>query len=176
MNSCAAIRNIEEGKIIHDIINNNEKLKNNIILKTTLIDMYSKCGDLNEAEKIFLNSRNPNIITYNCMIKGYLDYDEGKKAFQLYQYMQHQHFKLDEFAYILGLNSCAAIRDIEEGKKLHDIINNDEWILLWWEDDDEKLFSSSDDDAVVVVEWISKLLIEWWKLFLEFWLFELIWS
>src|SRR5207253_564616 len=83
LNSCAAIINIEEGKIIHNIINNDEKFKNDIILKTTSIDMYSKCGDLNEAEKIFLNSRNPNTITYTAMMKGYLDHSEGKKAFEL---------------------------------------------------------------------------------------------
>src|SRR2546421_177010 len=66
LNSCAATKNIEEGKKIHNVINSDEKLKNNIILHNTLIDMYSKCIDLSEAEKIFLNSRKIDTITYKC--------------------------------------------------------------------------------------------------------------
>src|SRR5205085_943137 len=92
----------------------------------TLVDMYCKCGDLNEAEKIFLNSKkNQDSITHTAMMKGYLDHGEGKKAFELYQEIMVNNFKLDDVAYTLGLNSCAAIQNIEEGKEIHNIINND---------------------------------------------------
>src|SRR2546421_273585 len=124
LNSCTAIRNIEEGKIIHNTINDNAKLQNNTILCTTLFDMYSKCGDLNEAEKIFLDSKNLDTITYNAIIKGYLDHGEGKKAFELYQEMYQKNFKLDEVTYIFGLKACAAIRNIEEGKIINNRIND----------------------------------------------------
>ena len=36
--------------------------------------------------------------------------------------MIQKNFKLDEVAYILGLNACAAIVNIEEGKVIHNIM------------------------------------------------------
>src|SRR5205823_2464444 len=85
LNSCASIFNIHEGKIIHQYINNNHQLQNHIIIQTTLIHMYNKCDHLNQSIQIFNNIKNPNIITYNSIMKAYLDHNKGNKAFQLYQ-------------------------------------------------------------------------------------------
>src|SRR5205823_3412274 len=85
LNACGSVVNIDEGKQIHEYINTIPKLKCNIKIQNTLVDMYSKCGNLNQSIQIFNNITQPDIITYGAMLKAYLDHDCGNKAFELYQ-------------------------------------------------------------------------------------------
>src|SRR5207247_982467 len=118
INACAAIVNIDEGKKIHQYINTNDRLKSNIIIQNTLIDMYNKCGDLNQSIQIFNNIIKPNIITYGAMMKAYLDHNNGKKAFKLYQNIkQTNNLECNEIIYTLAISSCSHIVNIDEGKK-----------------------------------------------------------
>lgn len=56
----------------------------NCFVKTALVDMYSKCGNLEKARQIFDEMNNRNVVTWNAMISGYArasDVQTAKKLF-----------------------------------------------------------------------------------------------
>jgi len=63
ISACAEVAALDLGRKYHkEIIN--RKIKPNIILETSLINMYSKSGSLEEAEIIFNNMKFKNVVTY----------------------------------------------------------------------------------------------------------------
>jgi pentatricopeptide repeat protein len=86
--TCTQKRWIELGKHIHVFLEQNNRM--NIILKNCLINMYGKCGYLEEAVKIFNNIEvsERNIITWTTMILTYGEHGKGREALMLYEEMQ----------------------------------------------------------------------------------------
>lgn len=79
---------LEFGKRIHNYLAKNNLM--NIISKNCSIHMYSKCGCLEEAIKIFnsINVSERNVITWSAMILVHGQHGKGKEALNLYEEMQ----------------------------------------------------------------------------------------
>ncbi|XAR51256.1 hypothetical protein NMG60_11005827 [Bertholletia excelsa] len=65
-----------------------------VIMKNSLIDMYSKCGFLSEAQNIFGKIYDKNIVSWNSMIGGYSRGGDVRKTFELLRHMQMDSVKL----------------------------------------------------------------------------------
>jgi pentatricopeptide repeat protein len=59
-------------------------------MKNSLLNMYSKCGSMNEAQSIFGNMQSKNIISWNSMIAGYGQNGKGIEALKLFKQMQQE--------------------------------------------------------------------------------------
>ena len=49
-------------------------------MKNSLLNMYSKCGSMNEAQSIFDNMESKNIVSWTAMISGYRQNGNGKEV------------------------------------------------------------------------------------------------
>jgi pentatricopeptide repeat protein len=108
LKACADKGLSELGKRIHTyIIENNHSLS--IILKNNLINMYGKCGCLEEAFTIFnsIKLSDRDIITWNTMISVYGQNGKGKEALKLFEQMQYEGFLPDETTVTCVLNACS---------------------------------------------------------------------
>ena len=54
------------------------------------MNMYSKCGSLENARSIFDGMESKNIITWTTMIAAYGQHGNGKEALDLYHQMEEQ--------------------------------------------------------------------------------------
>ncbi|KAL9652962.1 hypothetical protein ABK040_015477 [Willaertia magna] len=70
LSGCANRAVLSIGKQLHKHLEENN-IQKTIPLLTTLIDMYSKCGDLESSVKVFKEMKDLNIVTYNTMINAY---------------------------------------------------------------------------------------------------------
>jgi pentatricopeptide repeat protein len=75
---------IKLGKRIHKLIEQNGRM--DLILKNCLINMYGKCGCLDEAVKIFndIKLSERNAIIWTTMISAYGEHGKGSEALILY--------------------------------------------------------------------------------------------
>ncbi|CAF5051592.1 unnamed protein product, partial [Rotaria sp. Silwood1] len=76
------IRSISE-----NIVNQISHLSSNSYLNNSLIDMWGKSSDINQARKIFQSIIQPDIIAYNSMINAYARNGMGYEAIDLYYQM-----------------------------------------------------------------------------------------
>ena len=53
LKACGNIYDIENGEEIHAEISRKRLLENNILLATSLVDMYAKCGAIMKAKDVF---------------------------------------------------------------------------------------------------------------------------
>ncbi|GAB4861403.1 hypothetical protein Ancab_036586 [Ancistrocladus abbreviatus] len=102
--ACSGLKDLKCGQVIHGCA---FKLQfcGNIHVQGSLIDMYSKCGRIDYAEKVFVRSKHKNTAVWNEMIAANVNEGKMRAALGLFKSMKDRGVELDEVTYhtILGL-------------------------------------------------------------------------
>ncbi|KAJ7552323.1 hypothetical protein O6H91_06G050100 [Diphasiastrum complanatum] len=121
LRACACIAALEEGKQLHShIIGSGLVL--DVIMGSALIDMYAKCGCIEDARQVFNNMHERNVVSCNAMIAGYVQQGLEKEAFALYEQMKQEGVQADNFTCAILLKACASTAALEHGMQLHSYI------------------------------------------------------
>ncbi|KAJ7295685.1 hypothetical protein O6H91_Y171100 [Diphasiastrum complanatum] len=124
LNACASAVALEQGKQLHsDIIRSD--FESDVIVGNTLIDMYAKCGCMEDAREVFNKMNERDVISWTAMIAGYARQGLASKALALYEQMKQEDVQPNNATYAVLLNACAGVAALEQGKQLHsDIIKS----------------------------------------------------
>ncbi|KAL3675360.1 hypothetical protein R1sor_025308 [Riccia sorocarpa] len=118
LNACARLKALSQGRRVHELMTCSS-YHLNIYVWNALIDMYGKCGSLEEARQVFDKVSPRDVVTWNTMISAYAKVGRGEEALELFRQMQLEDMKPDKFTYVTILNVCTRLRALEEGKKVH---------------------------------------------------------
>ncbi|KAK4738673.1 hypothetical protein R3W88_002370 [Solanum pinnatisectum] len=121
LSSCAALSDIGFGVQVHGCIVNGG-FEANVFVQSSLIDMYSKCGDLDSAKKALELMEVNHAVSWNTMILGYVRHGFPEEALSLFKKMNASDMEVDEFTYPSVLNSLACMQDPKNGKCLHCLV------------------------------------------------------
>ncbi|KAI5068895.1 hypothetical protein GOP47_0017240 [Adiantum capillus-veneris] len=120
LQACAAIGAINKGKQIHDEISMQGLLELNIVLGGALVDMYAKCGALQQAQNVLLKLPTRNVVHWNTLMAGYAQEGQGQHALDSFKQMQHDGILPDEVTFICLLSLCSQLGLVEKGRELFD--------------------------------------------------------
>ncbi|KAI3498497.1 hypothetical protein L1887_34272 [Cichorium endivia] len=124
LNTCAKLGDITNGKEVHGQVLKNTILYNDTAIGNSLIDFYSKCGCLYDAETIFYNMKNLNLVTWTTMISCYGLHGYGEKALCLFEKMKESGFKPNNVTLTGILASCSHSGLINQGKNIFNSITS----------------------------------------------------
>ncbi|KAH7351513.1 hypothetical protein KP509_19G000700 [Ceratopteris richardii] len=113
-NICASIK----GSQVHAMIVGSG-VEVNIYVGSALIDMYIKCGFLAKAQEAFDGLTVRNVVSWNSLLTGYVEYDLHKEALSCFQKMQDESIPPDPVTFACSLRACSSIRDISKGQAIH---------------------------------------------------------
>ncbi|XP_044494876.1 putative pentatricopeptide repeat-containing protein At3g15930 [Mangifera indica] len=117
LSACASLSNLQCGRLLHRFIYQ-KNIKQDVILKTALIDMYSKCGCLEDALVIFYKMGCKDVFTWTIMIEGLANYGFGNEALRVFNQMERQGIRPNEATYVSVLAACSHSGLVTEGCKL----------------------------------------------------------
>ncbi|MED6196068.1 hypothetical protein PIB30_043842 [Stylosanthes scabra] len=89
------------------------------VVGNSIIDMYSKCGRVGEAARMFDAMPVRNLVSWNAMIAGYAHERNGEEALNLFREMQEKGEVPDEYTYSSTLKACSCIGVVAEGSQIH---------------------------------------------------------
>ncbi|RVX11439.1 Pentatricopeptide repeat-containing protein [Vitis vinifera] len=92
----------------------------------SMIDGYTKCGEIEMAYEIFNHMPERNIISWTSMISGCVGAGKPKEALNLFHRMQTAGIKLDNVALVSTLQACADLGVLDQGKWIHAYIKKHE--------------------------------------------------
>ncbi|XP_076926041.1 pentatricopeptide repeat-containing protein At1g08070, chloroplastic-like [Bidens hawaiensis] len=118
LSACAQSGNLTTGEQINTWIINH-KLSSNVRLVNALIDMYSKCNELDKARSLFDITVNKNIVTWNVMIGGYTHTHHYKESLDLFRTMLQLKYEANEVTLLSVLPACAHMGALDIGKWIH---------------------------------------------------------
>ncbi|KAH7429707.1 hypothetical protein KP509_09G062300 [Ceratopteris richardii] len=119
LKSCASLGDAEMGQKLHVEVERQGLLEENVLVGSTLVDMYSKFGVFSEAQQVFDKMLLRNEVTWNAFISGLAAHGHGEKALQYLQHMEYEGVFPDAVTFISSLVACASTGAIEIGQKLH---------------------------------------------------------
>ncbi|EEF50097.1 pentatricopeptide repeat-containing protein, putative [Ricinus communis] len=120
LQSCASIENLQLGKQVHCHVLK-VGLDGNVFVSNALMDVYAKCGRLDNSMKLFMELPNRNEVTWNTMIVGYVQSGDGDKALSLYKNMLECQVQASEVTYSSVLRACASLAAMELGTQIHSL-------------------------------------------------------
>ena len=102
------------GKQIHSLIIK-KSFGSNYFVNNGLINMYSKCGDLDDSIKIFCWMPQRNSVSWNSMISAFARHGNGSRALQLYEEMRLEGVWPTDVTFLSLLHACAHVGLVEKG-------------------------------------------------------------
>jgi pentatricopeptide repeat protein len=93
------------------------KLEHSTSLKNSLIDMYSKCGDIDIARGVFDDISAKDVVSWNAMIQGLALHGLGKEALAQFHLMLNTGIQPDDITFIGVLSACSHAGLIQEGRQ-----------------------------------------------------------
>ncbi|KAG6493099.1 pentatricopeptide repeat-containing protein At3g22690-like [Zingiber officinale] len=115
LSACSQLGALDQGKLIHAYIEENE-IKKDVCLQNTLIDMYAKCGCTDVAMQIFHGMPHKDSHTWNAMIGGLATNGQGREAINLFNQMHElRDVKPDNVTFMAVLSACTHSGMVNEG-------------------------------------------------------------
>ncbi|XP_044487470.1 pentatricopeptide repeat-containing protein At5g50390, chloroplastic [Mangifera indica] len=84
-----------------------------------LIDMYSKCGSIEDAQFVFDEMPEKITVAWNTIIAGYALHGYSEEALDLYYEMRDSGVKMDHFTFSMIIRICARLASVEHAKQAH---------------------------------------------------------
>ncbi|KAK7259381.1 hypothetical protein RIF29_24988 [Crotalaria pallida] len=115
--ACANFGAIEVGTWIHDMIRRNG-WELDVTLGTALVDMYAKCGRVEEGLSVFKSMKEKNVYTWNAVIKGLALAKSGIAAIWWFNKMEQDGIRPDEVTLIAVLSACSHSGLVDMGRQI----------------------------------------------------------
>ncbi|XP_049935918.1 putative pentatricopeptide repeat-containing protein At1g64310 isoform X1 [Nymphaea colorata] len=114
--ACANLASIGYGKAIHGcVLRHGFEL--GLAVSTSLIHMYSRCGYLELARRVFSAVPNKNIVIYNAMISGLALNGHGPEAITLFVEVKNEGIRPNHSTFSSVLCACSHCGLLAEGLK-----------------------------------------------------------
>lgn len=110
---------LELGKWVH-LYAEKRKIAIDDILGSALVDMYAKCGCIQNALQVFESLPKRNVITWNAIIGGLAIHGYATEAVDYLSRMERHGIKPSDVTFINILTACSHAKMVSEGKRLFD--------------------------------------------------------
>lgn len=115
--ACANSGAVEMGTWIHDMIRRNG-WELDVILGTALIDMYAKCGRVEDGVRVFNSMGEKNVFTWNAVIKGMALAKSGDEAIWYFNRMEEGGVRPDGVTLVAVLSACSHSGLVDMGRRI----------------------------------------------------------
>lgn len=127
LGACARLGDLGSGRWI-DRYMSESGLHRNVFVGTTLVNMYAKCGSMEEARRVFDGMLERDVVCWSAMIQGYASNGLPREALQLFFEMQKENLRPDCFAMVGVLSACARLGALQLGNRAKGLMDAEEFL------------------------------------------------
>ncbi|KAE8774902.1 pentatricopeptide repeat-containing protein [Hordeum vulgare] len=126
--ACANAGMVEQGRQVHGCI---EKLGHSFDapLASSIVDMYAKCGNLDDACRMFDIAPTKNVALWTSMLCSYASHGKGRMAIKLFNRMTAEKIKPNEVTLVGVLSACSHGRLVSEGEHFFKLMQEEYGIV-----------------------------------------------
>ncbi|KAI3665738.1 hypothetical protein L6452_44368 [Arctium lappa] len=118
LQASSCLRNVFLGSALHSQVVKFEFLSDTLV-QTSLLGMYSDCGDLESSKKVFGFMVQKDAMAWNSIIVGHMKNDKIVEGLRCFRAMVKARDSPTRFTYSVVFNACSKLRDLETGKLVH---------------------------------------------------------
>ncbi|XP_062012495.1 pentatricopeptide repeat-containing protein At5g66520-like isoform X2 [Rosa rugosa] len=117
--ACANLGALDQGKWIHAYIDR-IGARISVTVGTALIDMYAKCGSIENAYEVFRKMPQKDVVSWGAIISGFAIHGRAVKCFELFDDMVAGGIHPNEVIFVGILSACSHAGYVETGYKYFD--------------------------------------------------------
>ncbi|XP_062216395.1 pentatricopeptide repeat-containing protein At3g22690-like [Phragmites australis] len=121
LSACAQLGDLQQGRDIHNYIKNHG-IHCDTILTNSLINMYSKCGNMAAAEVVFQTMKQRDVVSWTTMVCSYVQGRQFTAAFDFFEEMKAGQVVANEMALVSLLSACSQLGALDKGREIHSYI------------------------------------------------------
>ncbi|XP_075090591.1 pentatricopeptide repeat-containing protein At3g50420-like [Nicotiana tabacum] len=118
LHACSGLKNQVLGSVLHSQCIKFGFLYD-VCVQTSILGMYSSCGFLDCAEKVFCSMQDKDSVAWNTIFFGYLENGRTMEGLQLFDSMLTARVNPTNFTYTTLLSACSRLRDGLAGEATH---------------------------------------------------------
>nr|UPT49869.1 pentatricopeptide repeat protein AaPPR920 [Agave angustifolia] len=93
-------------------------LEGNVVVESSVVDMYAKCGLIGDSRKVFDRMRVKNVVSWCALLNGYCHSGENEAVLSLFREMDKESDQ-DHYSFGTVLRACAGLAAVRLGKEVH---------------------------------------------------------
>jgi pentatricopeptide repeat protein len=125
LSACADLGDSDIGQKVHAKVMEISMGKLSTLLGNALVDMYAKCGKIQEALHVFWSIKDKDVISWNSIIVGLAFLGDGKESLSLFKAMLRTKICPNDSTFVGVLAACSHAGKIDEGYKYFDIMRSE---------------------------------------------------
>lgn len=107
------------GREVHAYAVKTKRYAKQTFIQSGLIDMYCKCGDMENGRRVFYRLKQRNAICWTALISGYVANGRLEQALRSIIWMQQEGIRPDVVTVATVVPICAELRALIPGKEIH---------------------------------------------------------
>lgn len=120
LKACCGIKAFVFGRIVHGFAEKNGQIGLNLFVGSGLIDLYSKCGKLGDAIRVFEEYSKPDIVLWTTLITGYEQNGAPEEALEIFGRMVVGNGVMpDSITLVSVVSACAQLLKLKTGRSVH---------------------------------------------------------
>jgi pentatricopeptide repeat protein len=121
LSACGAMCSLKHGQQIHGMLIRSG-FDQSVMISSSLIDMYSKCGCMAAAKQVFSLTEGRNAVLWNGMLSALCHHRHAQEVIGLFVQMNWERQKPDADTFLLVLTACCHCSLAEEGVEFFDLM------------------------------------------------------
>ncbi|KAI7990929.1 Pentatricopeptide repeat-containing protein [Camellia lanceoleosa] len=123
ISSCANLGTLGLGLWVHRLVLS-KKIKDNVRINNSLIDMYARCGCIEFSHQVFKKMKIQTVVSWNSIIVGFAMNGNAEEALEFFKLMQIEGFKPDMVSFTGALAACSHAGLVDEGLMLFNVMKS----------------------------------------------------
>lgn len=91
----------------------------NVFVNTALVSFYAKVVSIDDAHKLFDEMSQPNVVSWNAVISGYVHSGDLWKALSLFLQLYQSNLRADAYSFTSALAACGQLNLLRLGMSVH---------------------------------------------------------
>ncbi|KAH7278690.1 hypothetical protein KP509_38G052600 [Ceratopteris richardii] len=121
LNACKSRPHLAQGRTIHEHICRSS-YRSDVYINNTLINMYARCGNLNEAQQVFHELIHKDIVTWNTLLTGYAHHRAWWDILLLFNKLCQGNVQPNQVTFVCVLKACASLHNLQLGMLCHCLV------------------------------------------------------
>ncbi|XVF64553.1 hypothetical protein PTKIN_Ptkin09bG0177900 [Pterospermum kingtungense] len=126
--ACADLGALELGRRVHEYLKKSG-FGSNVRVLNTLIDMYVKCGCLEEAKRVFNEMEERTVVSWSAMIQGLAMHGQAQEALRVFSMMIEMGVVPNGVTFIGLLHACSHMGLVDQGRRFFSGLTRDYGII-----------------------------------------------
>ncbi|KAA8524463.1 hypothetical protein F0562_010886 [Nyssa sinensis] len=114
LTACGNLGRLRQGKEVHAKVIT-AGILGNVVVESSLVDMYGKCGLVDESQCVFDRMTIKNSVSCCALIGGYCQKGDFDTVIELFRMMK----EVDLYSFGTVLRACAGLAAVRQGKEVH---------------------------------------------------------